>query len=107
MESTCTDLSYKETGAFSSIIIDYLEQHPNLSSFYEHPVNWNGFRSSIERRKTFKVKRQLLVEQLVQQYQLTGIHEAVQQHFDELLEENPAQDDVWTKSFRVLIQFIQ
>ena len=88
MESTCTDLSYKETGAFSSIIIDYLEQHPNLSSFYEHPVDWNGFHSSIERRKTFRVNRPLLVEQLVQQYQLTGIHEAVQQHFDELLEEN-------------------
>jgi bacillithiol biosynthesis cysteine-adding enzyme BshC len=88
MESTCTDLSYKETGAFSSIIIDYLEQHPNLSPFYEYPVDWNGFRSSIERRQTFKVNRPLLVEQLEQQYQLTGIHEAVQQHLDELKQEN-------------------
>ncbi|HSB93505.1 MAG TPA: bacillithiol biosynthesis cysteine-adding enzyme BshC [Flavitalea sp.] len=88
MESTCTDLSYKETGAFSSIIIDYIEQDPQLSSFYEYPVNWDGFRESIERRRQFNTNRPLLVEQLVHQYRLTGVHEAVQQHLAELLDEN-------------------
>jgi len=88
MESTCTELSYKETGAFSSIVIDYLEQSPALRSFYEHPVDWSGFSNSIRNRRQFTVNRRLLVEQLTHQYQLTGIHEAVKQHLDELLDEN-------------------
>ena len=63
-----TRLPYRQTGYFSHIILDYLEQAEQLSPFYRHPVSAEGLRRSIEARKTFPTDRAVLVRALEEQY---------------------------------------
>lgn len=88
MESTCTDLSHKQTGAFSSLVLDYLGGQQPLKEFYEHPVSWEGMEASIEARSASNVDRSLLVNALRQQYTLTGIRPAVERNLQSLLDNN-------------------
>jgi hypothetical protein len=41
MDAACID--YKETGYFSQTVIDYLENVPELRSFYSHRPTLKGF----------------------------------------------------------------
>ena len=68
MDCRFTKLSYKETGYFSTIITDYLDQAPALQPFYKHPASNAGLESAIKARQGFKVNRELLVSQLQNQY---------------------------------------
>src|SRR5580692_151545 len=63
-----TRFSYQQTGFFSRIITDYLEQAADLSPFYRHPVSAEGFHSALEARKAFPTDRQTLVKVLEEQY---------------------------------------
>ncbi len=60
---------YSQTGAFSSIVLDYLRDDPRLSAFYRHRPDLQGVQSAIAERRTKPTDRALLVEQLLKQYE--------------------------------------
>ena len=68
MDWISTRLPYQQTGYFSRIIMDYLEQAEQLSPFYRHPVSAEGLRQSLEARKAFPTDRAVLVQALEEQY---------------------------------------
>jgi uncharacterized protein YllA (UPF0747 family) len=68
MDWTSTHLPYRQTGYFSRIITDYLDQAADLSSYYAHRVSPEGLRLALEARKASSVDRQVLVEELEEQY---------------------------------------
>ena len=68
MDFTSTAVVYRETGYFSSIILDYLEGKEGLETFYKHPVSINGIKDAIEERKLFSTNRKLLVDVLQRHY---------------------------------------
>jgi bacillithiol biosynthesis cysteine-adding enzyme BshC len=88
MDWTPTHLPYRQTGYFSKIITDYLEQAEPLSSFYAHPVSPEGIRSAIRMREQFAGHREVLVDVLRRQYLGMAPAAAVQQNIGDLLKEN-------------------
>jgi bacillithiol biosynthesis cysteine-adding enzyme BshC len=68
MDWISTRLAYQQTGYFSRIIMDYLEQAEQLSPFYRHPVSAEGLQRSLEARKAFPTDRAVLVRALEEQY---------------------------------------
>lgn len=60
-----TTLPLVETGLLSSLLLDYLNQNPEVKDFYTHFPNLDGFRGQIDKRKNFRQdKRDALVEVL-------------------------------------------
>ena len=62
-------ISYSETGKFTKIVLDYIDQAPELKEFYEHDLSIEGIKAAIAQRKNFNTNRQLLVAQFNAQYQ--------------------------------------
>jgi len=65
MDAAC--ISYKETGAFSPTVIDYLEDAPALRPFYGHRPDFDGFAQLLQTKKAI-ADRKILVEVLLEQY---------------------------------------
>jgi bacillithiol biosynthesis cysteine-adding enzyme BshC len=88
MDWTSTHLPYRQTGYFSRIITDYLDQAATLSPFYSHAVTKEGFRDAIEARQRAPINRKVLVDALREQY--AGVKPApqVEQNITRLAEEN-------------------
>src|ERR1700722_3965516 len=88
MDWTSTYLPYRQTGYFSRIITDYLDQADTLKPFYTHAVSTAGLRQSIAARQKAPVDRATLVSALEKQY--TGMPEApkVRENIRRLSEEN-------------------
>lgn len=78
-------ISYKQTGAFSKIVTDYLDGLPALSSFYKHSANLDGIKASIAARTAFPTNRKLLVDQLKKQYASIKTSQKVNENIDKLL----------------------
>ncbi|MBE7169706.1 MAG: bacillithiol biosynthesis cysteine-adding enzyme BshC [Williamsia sp.] len=88
MDCTAISIPYRQTGYFTSIINDYIEQAPALQPFYEHPVSWEGIRESIRQRQAFHTDRAMLVQVLHEQYASVPAGERVQDNINKLLNEN-------------------
>jgi uncharacterized protein YllA (UPF0747 family) len=65
MEASCID--YKDTGEFSPTVIDYLENNPELLSFYSYRPNLEGF-TQLLKNKNVIANREVLVKVLEAQY---------------------------------------
>jgi bacillithiol biosynthesis cysteine-adding enzyme BshC len=65
MDSSCID--YKDTGSFSPTVIDYLENNPNLRSFYSYRPDFGGF-AELLKNKTVVADRHILLTVLKDQY---------------------------------------
>ena len=64
-ESNCSFIDYKNTGYFSKIAIDYIEQKNDLKPFYLHEISEKGIEASIEARIYFQQhNRDVLVEEV-------------------------------------------
>ncbi len=87
MDCSSTSLPYKETGYFSSIVTDYLDNSVNLQPFYQHPVSMQGIEAAIKVRQQFKGNREVLVKYLEEQYKLLGTSNAVKENILSLLKE--------------------
>lgn len=72
MDATCID--YNETGFFSKTVTDYLEDVPELKSFYSYRPNLKGFHELLE-NKQVHADRALLAEVLNEQYSKPGAPE--------------------------------
>ncbi|MFL0162102.1 bacillithiol biosynthesis cysteine-adding enzyme BshC [Aquirufa salirivi] len=59
-----------QIAAFSSLLLDYLDEKPNLKNLYQNSPNIAGFKNQLADKKSFPVSnRQTLVEVLQDQYQ--------------------------------------
>jgi bacillithiol biosynthesis cysteine-adding enzyme BshC len=68
MNCTSTKTTYRETGFFSKIILDYLKGENILQPFYAHPVSIDGIKTAITERKKYPTNRKLLVDTLNKHY---------------------------------------
>jgi len=73
MDSACID--YKDTGYFSQTISDYLENIPELRSFYSHRPDMKGFADLLESKEVI-ANRHTLVNVLTKQYEQNGLSTA-------------------------------
>jgi bacillithiol biosynthesis cysteine-adding enzyme BshC len=69
MDWTEHHLPIHQTGYFSRIITDYLEQADALRPFYAYSPNGDGLHRALEVRKSHPVDRAVLVSALREQYQ--------------------------------------
>lgn len=88
MDCTATRITYRDTGAFSGLMTDYLSAAPALAPFYRYPVNWEGFREALEKRKLIKTDRLELVAHLKEQYDGIDLTPELSQNIDALAQEN-------------------
>ncbi len=85
MDCKSTRLSYRQTGAFSKIAVDYSDQANALLPFIAHTPDLDGIKNAIAARQQFPTNRQMLVEELQTQYSIVSPSEHVQQNIASLL----------------------
>lgn len=68
MDWTEHHLTLRQTGYFSRIITDYLDQADVLRPFYGHPPTAEGLRQSLQARRSRPIDRAVLVNALKEQY---------------------------------------
>ena len=85
-ETDC--IRYSETGKFSKTVLDYVSGANTLRPFYEHPVNIEGIKAAVSDRKKNGTNRQLLVDQLLLQYEGVQTGEQVKANIQSLLTED-------------------
>src|SRR5215510_7336423 len=88
MDCISTRLPYRQTGAFSRIAMDYIDQATALKPFFLNPPSLQGIQKAIEARKQFPTNRSLLVTELEKQYSTIEKAEAVSKNIQALLLEN-------------------
>ncbi|MGZ8550879.1 MAG: bacillithiol biosynthesis cysteine-adding enzyme BshC [Chitinophagaceae bacterium] len=85
MDCTFTRLSYRQTGAFSRIAVDYVDHSQTLIPFIAHLPSISGIQEAIEARKQFPTNREVLVQELKKQYTRVAQSGAVQKNIEALL----------------------
>jgi len=85
MDSAC--INYKDTGAFSPTVIDYLEDAPALRPFYGYRPDFNGFAELLKNKKAI-ADRKTLFEVLTEQYSHLTPVQPVQNNISLLKSEN-------------------
>ncbi|WP_090298155.1 bacillithiol biosynthesis cysteine-adding enzyme BshC [Flagellimonas zhangzhouensis] len=83
-------IPFKETGYFSKLICDYLDQNEALRPFYNRFPLLENFEDQIkEKQANFpKTHRKVLVDSLTAQYEGFEVSESTQAHIDALTNEN-------------------
>ena len=85
MDCTSTRLPYRQTGAFSKIALDYIDQTAALRPFYVHLPTLQGMQKAIEARKQFATNREVLVHELKKQYDGIKTSDKVKANIEALL----------------------
>lgn len=88
MGNTATRIPYRETNFYSSLVLDFLDQHPGLRNFYSHPGSLEGIRSCLAQRRQSQTDRQLLVDRMTAQYADISLPERAQKNLDRLRQDN-------------------
>jgi bacillithiol synthase len=83
-----TYLPYKDTGYFSHLVTDYLDNESAVRPFYSHRPTAEGLAAAINDRKQYNVDRRMLVEVLNRQYECLDRHDKVVENIQLLLKEN-------------------
>lgn len=83
-------ISYESTKAFSSLVLDYLQEKENLKHFYFHYPKIENFKAQIaEKQKNFPIKNRANLVQVIQkQYQNIESSEASKKNIALLDQEN-------------------
>ena len=83
-------IPFKQTGYFSKLIVDYLEEKEGLRSFYNRFPTFENFKDQIKEKKDNfpKSHRNVLVAALKHQYKNTTASELTKSNIDSLLDEN-------------------
>ena len=87
MEFISTRLPYRQTGEFSKLVLDYIDQSPSLASFFSFPPTLQGIQKAMEVKTKASTNRQILVEQLKKQYALVSATDKVKKNIESLLSE--------------------
>ncbi len=64
-----TRIPYRQTGSFSSLVLDYIDQSASLKKFYSGAPSLQGIQEAIKARTKFKTDREALVKALTAQYE--------------------------------------
>ncbi|CAN5145333.1 bacillithiol biosynthesis cysteine-adding enzyme BshC [soil metagenome] len=88
MQCSADYIDYKTTGYFSKIVTDYISAEPALLPFYKYSPDIAGIHAAIDYRKNFPVDRQILVQQLLEQYNNLPTSEALKHNITALLSED-------------------
>ncbi len=85
-----THIPYKNTGYFSSLMVDYIAEKEALAPFYHRFPMINNFKAQlVEKSRSFKKEnRKVLVASLNKQYQDFDISEATKSNINSLLSEH-------------------
>ena len=88
MQSDC--ISYKDTGYFSSMICDYLDEKEDLKTFYNRFPTLDNFNGQIEEKKMYvqAQSRTTLVSVLKSQYQNIDVSPATKNNLEALKQDN-------------------
>ena len=88
MPTDCVD--YQNSGYFTPLIIDYLNQKPTLAPFYNRFPTLDNFGLQLaEKSNNFKdANRKILVSVLQKQYQNLKVSDLTQSHIESLTESN-------------------
>ncbi len=85
MNFTSTRIPYRQTGAFSRIVVDYIDQADALKPFYAEVPSLQGLSKAISVRKQFATNRELLVQELQKQYEGLNPHPKISDNITALL----------------------
>ncbi|HEX7846853.1 MAG TPA: bacillithiol biosynthesis cysteine-adding enzyme BshC, partial [Chitinophagaceae bacterium] len=85
MDCIATRIPYRQTNAFSNIILDYLDHAEALKKFYAQPPSLQGIQKAIEERKKFTTNREVLVQELKKQYEAVSVSEQTKKNIESLL----------------------
>jgi bacillithiol biosynthesis cysteine-adding enzyme BshC len=77
-------ISYSQTKAFSSIVLDYIQGHPDLQPFYTALPTVNHIKEAVRVKEQQVVDRKLLVATLENQYAAIKLNPAVQSSIEKL-----------------------
>src|SRR5215210_3654915 len=88
MKANCTYIPYEQTGYFSNIVIDYINGNEKLHPFYKHPVTVEGILSAIKERQSFGQQREILVNELNNQYKGISLSVKLARNIQSLLQSN-------------------
>jgi len=80
-------LSFSETGQFSPIFLDYINDKTELKNFYHQRPDLSGFKAQLAEKQFSQAQRDSLVKVLNQQYQDIDTPEAVQQNIAKLTDD--------------------
>ena len=80
-------ISYQETGSFSKLVLDYINNEEQLQAFYSYRPDMDGLVHAIENRN-FLGDRSILVEVLKNQYQHLNPNKSVSKNIELLGSEN-------------------
>ena len=83
----CTQIPYKETGYFSKIMLDYLEEKESIKPFYHRFPSIENFEAQIQEKSgSFPLEnRKVLVSALEHQYQNIDVSTLTQQNINDLV----------------------
>jgi bacillithiol biosynthesis cysteine-adding enzyme BshC len=68
MDCTSTRLPYRQTAAFSKLVMDYIDQADQVKPFYQNALSVEGIQKAIKARQHVTSNRELLVAELKVQY---------------------------------------
>ncbi|MCX3263774.1 bacillithiol biosynthesis cysteine-adding enzyme BshC [Pedobacter agri] len=80
-------ISYQETGSFSKLVLDYINNEEALKAFYSYRPDMEGLAEAIEKRN-FLGDRNILVEVLKKQYQHIQTNKSVTKNIELLASDN-------------------
>ncbi|WP_293873759.1 bacillithiol biosynthesis cysteine-adding enzyme BshC [Flavobacterium sp.] len=83
-------ISYQKSGYFTKLIVDYLDEKPELKSLYNHFPKLENFKSQIEEKKQNypQENRKILVEALENQYKGFTISQHTSNNISALTHDN-------------------
>lgn len=81
-------LSYKDTGYFSKLMCDYLEENPSLKPFYNRFPNLENFRPQFEEKRSqlSLAQRRVLAKRIMLQYDDNNLSQGTLSNIDLLYE---------------------
>ena len=85
---TKTKIPYKETGFFSKLMLDYLDENEELKPFYNEVANIDSFQKTIIRRENFPLDRIVLSKSLEQQNVGFNVSDKTNQNIQNLKSDN-------------------
>jgi bacillithiol biosynthesis cysteine-adding enzyme BshC len=84
MEFNSARVPYRQTQAFSTLALDYIDQAAALRKFFSHHPSLQGIREAMVNRTAFPTDRKLLVEHFRRQYSITGCSKKVRDNIEKL-----------------------
>lgn len=87
MRATAQYLPYSRTGAFSPLVIDYVEKGL-LREYCEYEPELSSMEAAISARTAFPIDRRLLVDEMTHYYRGLPVSEKVRSNLNSLLSEN-------------------